>query len=138
MEGYRPNPTAPDFAHQTDPWHAHGLEGEPAPMQAHGEVSPKWISVALIAAFLATFAIIFATLWLFHVVKDQEMAAKMEVDTGADYVQTYAQSMRELESVRWADEKQTLARVPISAAMKDTVAWYGTVRSAPAAKPAGK
>ena len=129
MEGYRPDPKTPDFAYATDPWHQHGIEGEPPPQMAHGEVSPRWISLGLLAGFLLTGLLILATVWLFFVVKDQEKALTQEVDTGSDYVQIYAQSKRELESPAWADEAYTRARVPINVAMKDTVAWYAEVKA---------
>lgn len=128
MEGYRPNPNSADFAHQSDEWHRHGMAGEAAPMEAHGEVSPKFISIALIVCALLVGAIAVGTEWLFHVVKDHEMALKVEVDTGSDYVQAYAQSKRELESVAWANEAFTQARVPIDVAIKDTAAWYAEVQ----------
>ena len=129
MEGYRPNPNTPDFAHQSDEWHRHGMVGEAVPMQAHGkDASPKTVIVIMLLSFLLIAAVAFSAEGLFNVVKDHEVAEKLEVDTGSDYVQAYAQSKRELESVAWANETFTQARVPIDVAIKDTAAWYAEVQ----------
>lgn len=128
---YQPDPNAADYADQTDEWHSHGGD-EPAPQSEHGQMSPRWISVGLLASFIFVGLIGAGLAWAFVVVTDQEKARKHEIDTGLGYVSYATQALAQLSTIAPADEAGKLVRAPIDLAMKDVAAMYAQPRPAPA------
>ncbi len=123
MEHFRPSPRDGDFEHATDAWHTHG-GGEPAPQEAHGQISPRWISLGVLVSMVLFFVICAALAMLFIVETQKEVARKHEVDTGVGYVEYAAQSRSELANVAWVDRQAGIVWTPIEEAMRSVVRQY--------------
>ncbi|MGD9692345.1 MAG: hypothetical protein AB7G17_12985 [Phycisphaerales bacterium] len=129
MEHFRPSPRDDDFGHATDAWHTHGAS-EPDPQEAHGQMSPRWISLGVLVSMVLFFVICAALAMLFVVQTQKEIARKQETDTGVGYVEYVAQSRSELANVAWVDRQNGVVRTPIQEAMRSVVREYEGLQSA--------
>lgn len=128
MEHFRPSPKDSDFGHATDAWHTHrGSESEPT--EAHGQLSPRWISVGVLLSMVSFFAICAAVTVLFITVFQREKARKQEIDTGQDAAMTTAQARAELANIGWVDREKGIVRAPIDEAMRLVVRQYEALQS---------
>lgn len=129
MEHFRPSPKDSEFGHATDAWHTHA-RAETAGVEAHGQISPRWISVGVLASMVAFFAICAAVTVLFVTVFQREIAAKQEVDTGLDTAVMTAQATAELSNIGWVDREKGVVRAPIGEAMRLVVREYEGLQGA--------